>query len=427
VITQLVAAAALAAAPTPLLASTTVQDVAVAGPDVVVTRPGPGGSLRVDALPTAGGPARPLLTAAARGRGWDAFTAVAASPQRVAVVANYLRLSGASESRLYTGPATGPLTLAVRVRHDWDWAPADIAVDGDHVLVFETSATAARLRLFVPGAAPRVLPTPRSISGPVALAGDRAAFQSHDRLVVIDTTTGKRLGAGQANEALEFDVAADGRLVSDGNGGLFTFVPGGDNAPLPLPGSERLAEPRFAGTAVAAMERGRFGAQRPVVLDAGATVARPIGLPSLGLLELDADERGVAWLAHGCVIYAPVTAVAPREPPAGPCPRVEAFAQEASTTMRGRTLRLVATCVAAPATGCTGTVELRRHGVVGRGAFHVDAGDERRFSVRVSRRAARFVRRHTHGEDSVVLGMTIRVTDGGPPDRDLGVFIDSVR
>ena len=99
----LIAAPASAAGPVPLLASRTVDGVAVAGPDVIVSRTGPLGTVRVDAMPTAGGPARTLLSTPPRGDEWSAFTAVAASPQRVVVVAEFISPDAEFTSQLYSG------------------------------------------------------------------------------------------------------------------------------------------------------------------------------------------------------------------------------------------------------------------------------------------------------------------------------------
>jgi hypothetical protein len=215
--------------------------------------------------------------------------------------------------------------------------------------------------------------------------------------------------------------------VAEGDDNLFAFGPGVPR--MKVPGSDAVRSPRFAGAAIAGFGAARFVASEPVVLDPGATTARPIGLPSLSLASLDADAAGVAWLAHGCVLYAPVGATAPAEPPAGPCPRAETEVQGASTTMRGRTVRLEATCVAATASGCTGTATIvRANGrTLGRGSFHADAGHQRHFSVRLSRRGARFVRREVRREGDVLLRITTRTIDGGPPNDDGITFIQKVR
>ena len=104
----LVAAPASAAGPVPLLASRTVDGIAAAGPDVIVARTGPLGTVRVDALPTSGGPARTLLSTAPRGEDWFVSTEVAASPQRVASPRSSSRRTASSRcSSTPARPAVG--------------------------------------------------------------------------------------------------------------------------------------------------------------------------------------------------------------------------------------------------------------------------------------------------------------------------------
>jgi hypothetical protein len=92
-----------------------------------------------------------------------------------------------------------------------------------------------------------------------------------------------------------------------------------------------------------------------VIAAALAAAARPLSVPSFEIADLDADERGVTWIGNGCVLYAPVAAPAPAEPPAGPCPRAEVALERVDTKLHGRTVRLRLACVAAPAGGCRGT------------------------------------------------------------------------
>jgi hypothetical protein len=421
VATVLAAAPASAAGPVPLLASRTVQDIAVAGPDVIVSRAGPLGTVRVDALPTGGGPARPLLSTAPRGDEWDVFTTVAASPQRVAAVAVFVSPAGEISGRLYTGPPRGPLTLEPR-----DGVPFDVAVDGDRVLVVNGSEQVDQLRLLAPGAAVRRVQLTDPLTGFFAFAGERVAFGSEERLVLVDLATGSRVLSVRADDFAHLDVAANGTIIADGDDiGVFTVMPSGLRQGVP--DGEFLTNPRFAGRAIAAIEESRFEAGRPVVLPPGAIHPRPIGLPSATIEDIDADARGVAWIAHGCVQYATVDAVAPAEPPAGPCARAEVDVHNASFTSRGRTIRLVAQCIAAPAAGCNGTVAVRGHGIRGRGSFHSEPGRERRFSVRFTRRSVRRIRHEVRRDDGAFLSMTTRLTDGGPPDREGAVFVSAVR
>jgi hypothetical protein len=422
----LAAAPASAAEPVPLLASDSVQSVAIAGPDVIVSGNRPLGTVRVDALPTGSGPARPLLRTAPRGEGWDAFTAVAASPQRVALVTLLLAPRGAIVSQLYIGAPSGPLALVEQVRSGSGWEPDDVAVDGDRVLVLEENGEDTRLRLLAPGAAPRVVPVTSPVTGYFDFSGRRVAFESGERVVLADLATGARLLSARHDSAFSLDVAADGRIVTDGDDvGVYTIMPSGLRQGVP--DGEFLENPHFAGSSIAAVEETPSGHDRPVVLAPDVIHPRAIGLPSLTIELVDADDRGVAWIANGCVLYATLDAVAPAEPPRGPCARAEVAVDNTSFTLRGRRLRLVADCIAATAAGCGGTVTARDPGIVGRGAFHAAAGARQRFTMRFTRRSARRIRRAVRHDLDPFLDVTIRLT-GGPPDRDnTGLLIDKVR
>ncbi|HET8755037.1 MAG TPA: hypothetical protein VFM58_03460, partial [Solirubrobacteraceae bacterium] len=206
--------------------------------------------------------------------------------------------------------------------------------------------------------------------------------------------------------------------------GLFAVAPG--RPATPLAGARFMLRPRFAGAAVAGLERTRLDALRPVVLDPGSRTPRPLGIPSFDARDIAAGERGVAWIAHGCVLFSPLDSTAPAAPPAGPCPRSEATVDSFETTLHGRTVRLQATCVAAPAAGCRGTVRLRRHGIAGRTRFHVAAGRERTITVRVKARIGRLLRERAQHGGHLILRSTTRVADGGPPSKGGVVFLDAV-
>ena len=431
------AAPAHAAGPVPLLASQRAQDVAVAGNEVVVASAGADGSVRVDALPVQGGPARRLLSAPPPGRGWEPFMAVSASPQRVALAVLYLGETDDVRLRLYSGPEAGPLGLVERGGPRSPSAPLAADVDGDRMVVLEAGRRTARLRLLVPGAAPRVVPWPGDIGSEIALAGDRVAFRGSARhrkepvpnhLFIVDAATGAALASTGVGLTAEFDLAADGRAVADDtDSSVFTLAPGMPRRPLP--GTDSMRLPRFAGPAVAGVEDTPKGTAQPVVLDPGSRTPRPVGVPSVSIDELDADEHGVAWIANHCVVYAPLDATAPEALPPGPCPRAEAEVEGASMTLRGRRLRLVATCIAAPAGGCTGTakVHLFDHGIVGRGRFHAEPGKQAHFTARLSRRGVRVVRREVRRDDGVLLRIFTRVSGGGRPNGDGFAFVDRVR
>jgi hypothetical protein len=433
----LVVAPPAAAAPVALLDAPNATGVALAGSEVLVARTGARGRLAVEALPTTGGAPRMLLTDPGFGKGWAAAADVRASTQRVAVRVNYgTSRSQALHWRLYTGPLAGPLQLEYQTGAN-GWSPDDVAVDGDRVVVLEsrlTSTQAPRLRLFQPGAAPRVLAWGSATAPPLALAGTHIAFSGSsstgpnaplNRVFVADLETGAHQVAVRDSSALVVDVTPNGRVVADSDRGLLTAAPGAPTTVLP--GSADLYYPRFAGASVAALQRGRFGAVRPAVLDPGASAPRAVGVPSFTIDSLDAGDAGVAWLGNGCVLFAATTGAAPAEPPAGPCPRAEVALTRVDGRLHGRVVRLRFACVAAPVAGCGAKAALRLHGVIGRKQFHAAPGTAARVSIRLTRRGARRVRRAVHSKHGFALiRLRVSVQDGRSDDNQSTVVIDRV-
>jgi hypothetical protein len=140
---------------------------------------------------------------------------------------------------------------------------------------------------------------------------------------------------------------------------------------------------------------------------------RALGGPTRVVDDLAADEQGVAWIANGCVRYAPLAGAPPA---ADTCPATEiALPLIDSSRLRGRTVRVRVTCVATPAGACRGTLLIKRglgHNgpVLTRGPFTVPAGTTRRVPVRLNRAGLRAARR----DGTFQLGARI-------PDGRLGV------
>jgi hypothetical protein len=433
----LAVAPSAAAAPVALLDAPNATGIALAGNEVLVARTGARGRLAVVALPTTGGTPQPLLTDPGLGKGWTAAADVRASTQRVAVRVTYGKPgSPALRWRLYTGPLAGPLQLEYQAGAN-GWSPDDVAVDGDRVLALEsrlTSTQRPRLRLFAPGAAPRVLVWGSEIAPPLALAGSHVAFSGSSgsgpnallsRVFVADLETGAHQVSIRDDSALVADVKPDGRVVTDSDRGLLTAAPGVPTTVLP--GSADLYFPRFAGASVAALDRGRFGAVQPVVLEPGASAPRAVGVPSFVIDSLAAGDAGVAWLGNGCVLFAPTTGAPPTEPPAGPCPRAEVALTKVDGKLHGRVVRLRFACVAAAAAGCRAKATLRLHGVIGRKRFHAAPGTAAPVSIRLTRRGAQRVRRAVHGKHNFALiRLRVTVQDGRSDDRGSAVVIDRV-
>ena len=419
----LLAPAPAGAEPVALLDAPRAKSVALAGDDVVVGRAGDDGRVRVDAVPRAGGPARRLLTADVTTPDVTSDVWVVASPQLVAALVYLDHLSGEAEWRLYSGPPSGPLALRRSVKfRPRAWMPVSASADADRLLLDEVRLRplGSRSRVLGPGTDE---PVPwGGVMLESALSGERVAFVGSrsgisrariDHLFVIARRTGAveasaKLRPDEDIEGGDLDLAPDGRAVAAVDGTLLTVAPG--VAPARRPGG--FAAPRFSGAGLAALQSGRFDTRAPVVLDPGAP-ARALDIASADVEGFDADGAGAAWIANGCVRYAPRDSGPPAEPPAGPCPRAEVVHEEGDQVLRGRRLRVLITCIAAPASGCRGTALLGRRGRYGRGAFAVAAGKRRTIEVRVTDRGMRLVRRmRERVHEGPLLELSARVRDG---------------
>jgi hypothetical protein len=278
-----------------------------------------------------------------------------------------------------------------------------------------------------------VLSWANGVDPPIALADGHLAYAGSgrkgadaplDHVFVADPLTGARQLSMSVDDPGGIDVAADGRVVADFRNGLVSAAPG--VAKATLPGSRQLFLPQFTGPAIAAVERSRFGAVRPAVLDPGASMPRPIGVLTADIQTLDGNDRGVAWIGNGCVLFAPSGGSAPTEPPAGPCPRAEVEVDGVDQRLRGRTIRMVATCLAAPASGCQGRVILHFRGAAGSARFDVASGARQKFTARISKRAANLVRARVRKKGFAALPISTRVSDGRPTDADRVVLIDKL-
>jgi hypothetical protein len=155
------------------------------------------------------------------------------------------------------------------------------------------------------------------------------------------------------------------------------------------------------------------GALQPVVIDPRGATRQRVGSPSAALTALAADETMVAWLANGCVLAAGVTDVATLEVvPPRPCPRAEVVLDEHDQKVRGGSVRVQVTCVAAPPSGCRGAVVLGFRGRAARGRFRVPAGGRQVVTVRLTRRGRAAVRRQLRLDGAVLFRMRARVADG---------------
>ena len=429
-------APAAAADPVALMDAPRAVSVAAAGGEVVVVREHRGARVTVDAIAVEGGAARRLLALPRRGRGWFGHAKVAASTERIAVLVTFDDNDpDVREWRVYSGPPSGPLGLDLKLRaRRGAWLPFDIDVDAGRLLLAELRYPRfqTRLRVLEPGVEPvRVPSTGPQAFPPLALAGTHVAFTGERDVFVADRRSGATeasIHVGRYVSAGALDLAPDGRLVAEVDGRLRTVSPGAAETVVPGSAGLELSAPRFAGGSIGALGPARFDAQQPVVFDPGASAPRVIGTPSTAFGPFASDERGFAWVANGCVIYAPAGGAPPAEPPDGPCPRAEAVFEETDQRLHGRRVRIAVTCVAAPAAGCRGTVILRDLRIEGRGRFSVPAGTTQVVDAVLTRRGLRRVRRQLKREGDAFLELDADLPDGRSPsvDGSGGIVIDRV-
>jgi hypothetical protein len=440
----LLCAPAAEAAPVPLLDAPRAADIALAGREVVVASVGRSGRVTVDAVGIDTGVRRRVVSVPSPGRGWLARARLAASAERIAVLAGYDDDEGnPRELRVYSGPPSGPLEPAARVRLTRAaWLPSEIDVDGDRLLVveFRQADRGTRARVLEPGGTVTEMPWPGIIWPPARLAGDRIAFLGAphrdvegpiNEVFVADWRSGAvhaTIDVRDPDDVRErgIDLLPDGRVLAVADGRLYAAAPGDPQSLLAPRLGRTWALPRFAGAPIAALRYARFDARRPVVLDAGSDRPRPLGSPSTSLETLVADERGAVWLANGCAVYAPLDGSAIAG--AGACPTAEVVLEEGDQFVRGRRLRVFVTCIAAPAAGCRGTALVRSDGrVLGRGRFRVPAGVRRRVALRLTPRGLRHVRGWLRRTGEAFLDLGADVRDGRVAgDGTAGVFVHRI-
>ena len=395
------------------------EGVALSGDEVVIARTTARGGVRVIAMPRTGGAARTLLAVPPHGADVKPDVELSASSGVVAAIVAS-ELESREDIRLYGGPPSGPLTLRRTVRlARGRWLPIDMDADADRLLLGEARLARGidfRTRVFMPGGPAE----PVAWDGfmfEAALSGERVAFVGGRRgerrggLYVTAWRTGAVEAFARVREQEDIDeggvdLAPDGRAVAALDGRLLTVAPGVEPARF---GTD-LSRPRFSGAGFAALREHPLDVRTPVILEGGST--RAIGSPSGSLELLEADDRGAAWIANGCVRYAARDSAPPPEPPAGPCPRAEVVYEEGDQVLRGRRLRVIVRCIAAPATGCRGTALLGK-GRYGRGAFALPAGAHRTIEVRLTDRALRHVRRQRERfHDVAFFNLSAQVRDG---------------
>jgi hypothetical protein len=406
------APAASAAEPIGIRHDRHAVDVALAGPEVLVlSEPALGhDDFRLVALPRTGGKARTLLHLEDTSFGANA---VDASAQRVAVIVEMD--SRDEETRVYSGPPSGPLTIVRRSRGRFDgktFVPSGLSVDGDRTLLVESTETISfgdeetrdEIRASILDASGwHPIPWASATRRPVHLAGPYVSVVAADphRIEVVELATGAIVATVTPGEgdtyAVPTDLRADGQVAVASLRGVDVAGPG-----LPqrnLPNSGRLGGAFFAADTFVAYD----DAHDTLNLFAPDSAHAPLGPASRGEHKsVSADGDGVAWLFNGCVRYASLRAPAAAATP-DRCPGTEIslYLLGASSKLRGNHARVPLQCVAARDGRCRGTFFLRRSRrspVVARGRFDVPVSPRYQYAkVYFTRAAVAEIRRDGDG------------------------------
>jgi hypothetical protein len=175
------------------------------------------------------------------------------------------------------------------------WIPYSVDVDGDRALLVEYHERDDRVRAYVlDGGLGPVAWTSRTFA-PSAIAGEDAfaAATRPRRIAVADLATGAERASAEVavSDARGIDITAGGRIVAQTARGLATVSPGGPADDDGVPSLLGEDESR-----------------------------RALGPPAGVFTDIAADDRGVAWLANGCVRYATIAGPVPVQAGADPCP-----------------------------------------------------------------------------------------------------------
>ena len=377
------------------------KQIALAGPDVLVARELADGAVQLDAVPRAGGAPRVLFTVPAASE-LSPYIALSSSATQVALLVTRETVRGENvRQEIYAGPPSGPLrmvwSLPLQRARAWEALLAD--VDATDTLILAERNLTYQLRAWTLDSASvrtRVPWVTRSFA-PVAIAGEHAAVLARRprRVAVVDRRDGhvrirRRVGA---RAGIEADVAPDGRLVTAVRAGLLTLRAG--ESPRTIPRTAGLVKPVFAGAAIAAAYETRDD-YRPVLIGPDDT-QRVLGGPTASLRDITADAEGVAWLANGCVRYAPISGPPPAPPTDAACPQTEIGLYTIDKSwVRDHRIRVRVHCIATPTDACRGTLLLKdfdNQRVVASGPFTVPAGARRRVPVTLSDQAIAVARR----------------------------------
>lgn len=388
-ISLLIVAPGAQGAPRPLMQLGEHEQVALAGDRVLFTSTH-ANKLEVRALPLAGGSPQTLFTVTAPpGRRTPNHVLLTASAQRAVLFVAYglSRDAKWEQTQIFAGTPTGGWS-AVAPMGDKDHLPlaSTASLEDDQIIAVEQARRdqVNDYDVVTYDPARKVLDIPEG----ARLAGDLVAYSEGftsdlgvhmQRLIVLNRRTGARVTSDDmvGDPPVEVGLRPDGLVVLRRGVTIYMVAPGGehrkvaDNATFPIFSGDRLVFARQDGLRVRE-PNGRI---------------RAFGIPTRDPDPPLADAGNVLWRANGCVLVAAITDPPAGEPGPGPCARSE-FAVVAGDYKSGR---LRVRCIAGPASGCEGTVQLRanRRAASASKKVRIAPGKSQVVRLRVTRAAKR--------------------------------------
>ncbi|MDA0172444.1 hypothetical protein OJ998_25290 [Solirubrobacter taibaiensis] len=372
------------AAPRALAAVGEDEGFVLSGDRVVFTQTN-GRKIRVLSMPLAGGAAQTIFTYTAPPGRLAYGEQLVATPTRVAMLlAHSDRNRQSTTTQVLAGTATGGWSVVVPPRASGKDLPFANVVQlaGDDVVTYERLSWEQdefELALYDP--LRRVLPLPVGtlFHGDLAIRSERGPLDEapRERVLVTNWRTGEPVTAAEFDDIIKsYEVATDGRALVTVGDTLLEIAPGGAVTRL----TEAVDSPMRAGERVLFFRTDGIG----VFERNGAK--RRFGVRTEQLERFVTDGNNVLWSANGCLLLAPITDPAARAPGPGPCARSEAAL---TLSVKGRTARVKVRCVAAPAGGCRGTIELRIAGQrAGQAPVRLAVGKTVERTVQLSRSGA---------------------------------------
>ena len=313
----------------------------------------------------------------------------------------------------FTGPPLGPLAPLGPLRGltSGEFVAFDVQVAGDKLFVLEQRINPRLARVTVRdgnGASAPLTSLTLSRDDRPVFAGElvavarRPAHPAAGKLGEV-TIQNWLTGAGTRVLSLPIEVAGmdlhpDGRIVVNDVRGTIAEV-GLDSVYRFVSRSGTL--PTYGGDAIVYVSGDRI---QQLMVAGPDRVPRPIGVPSAEIDSFATDAQRVVWSAHGCLLVADLSAPSSLQLPRGPCPRAEVALdrQVSSIKLRsGGRVVVPVRCIAAPARGCRGRVQLTANvrtdkrvvrARLGSAALRIAPGARKAITVRLTSRAAELVR-----------------------------------